>query len=158
MLDGREVLDANPILPERYVSREDPRSGLHAGSVGAFSDLFRYHLLYHRGGMWTDTDVINFRRFDTDGRRFMSTEIIDGGLTGLNGALMAVPAGDKFMELACERSLELIESKEMFFTRIGPYLLAELLVEERADEFDLMPPFFLNPVPWMRTVRDRKCR
>ena len=148
--EGCEVLDANAIIPHREVFREGVGSGLHAGSVGAFSDLFRYRLLHQRGGMWTDTDVINFRKFDPDGRRFISTEVTDAGIVGVNGAMMAAPAGDAFLEKAYERARELLKSDEMFFTRIGPHLLAELLVEEKADEFELMGTRFLNPVPWMR--------
>lgn len=150
--EGCEVLDANAIIPHKEVFSEGVGSGLHAGSIGAFSDLFRYRLLHQRGGMWTDTDVINFRKFDPDGRRFISTEITDAGLVGINGAMMAAPAGDAFLEQAYERARELLKSDEMFFTRIGPYLLAELLVEEEADEFELMSTTFLNPVPWMHTA------
>ncbi len=146
---GCEILDANAIIPHKEVFREDVGSGLHAGSVGAFSDLFRYRLLHQRGGMWTDPDVFNFRKFDSDGRRFISTEIIDAGLVGINGAMMAARAGDAFLEEAFERARKLLKSDEMFFTRIGPYLLAELLVEELAEDFELMSTIFLNPVPWM---------
>jgi hypothetical protein len=148
--DGCEVLDATSIIPAKEIFREGMNSGAHAGSIGAFSDLFRYQLLYMRGGMWTDTDVINLKRFEPDGQRFVCTEIVDAGLTSLNGAMMAAPAGDPFLARACERSRELLASAEgMFFTRIGPYLLAELLVEMGVDTIDLMPPGFLSPVSWM---------
>lgn len=148
--DGCEVLDATTIIPAKEIFREGMNSGAHAGSIGAFSDLFRYQLLYMRGGMWTDTDVINLKRFEPDGQRFVCTEIVDAGLTSLNGAIMAAPAGDPFLARACERSRELLASAEgMFFTRIGPYLLAELLIEMGVDTIDLMPPGFLSPVSWM---------
>jgi hypothetical protein len=52
--DGCEVLDAAAIIPAKDVFREGAGSGSHAGSLGAFPDLFRYQLLYKRGGMWTD--------------------------------------------------------------------------------------------------------
>jgi hypothetical protein len=150
--EGCEVLDASAIIPRKEVFREGFGSGLHAGSVGAFSDLFRYRLLYQRGGMWTDTDVINLRKFDPDGRRFVSTEITDAGLTTLNGAIMAAPAGDALIGRAYERACELLRSDDMFFTRIGPYLLAELLVEAGVESMQLMPPNFLSAVFWMNTA------
>jgi hypothetical protein len=148
---GCEVLDASAIIPARQVFREGMNSGLHAGSVGAFSDLFRYRLLYERGGMWTDTDVINFKKFDTDGRRFVSTETSDAGLITLNGAMMAAPSGDKFLAIACERADGLLRSPDMFFTRIGPYLIAEIFAEMGTDSLELMPLGFLSPVDWMNT-------
>ena len=150
--EGCEVLDANTIIPHKEVFREGQNSGLHAGSVGAFSDLFRYRLLQLRGGMWTDTDVINFKKYDPDGQRFISTEISDAGLVTLNGALMAAPAGDPFVTRAYERADQLLRSEDMFFTRIGPYLLAELLCEAGVDSINLMPPNFLSTVYWMNTA------
>ena len=68
---GCEVLDASAIIPAKEVFIEGFGSGLHAGSVGAFSDLFRYRMIYERGGMWSDTDVINLRKFDPDGQKFI---------------------------------------------------------------------------------------
>ena len=149
--EGCEVLDANAIIPRKGIFKEGFGSGLHVGSLGAFSDLFRYKLLYERGGMWTDTDVINLKRFDPDGARFISTEISDAGLITLNGAIMAAPAGHAFVERAYERACELLRADGVFFTRIGPYLLAELLLESGVDAMDLMPPNFLSAVFWMNT-------
>lgn len=149
--DGCEVLDANAIIPRKEVFKEGLGSGLHSGSVGAFSDLFRYRLLHERGGMWTDTDVINLKRFDPDGRSFISTEISDAGLTTLNGAIMAAPAGHAFVQRAYERAVELVRADDVFYTRIGPHLLAELLVEAGVETMELMPLNFLTAVFWMNT-------
>ncbi|MBX9823531.1 MAG: hypothetical protein K2Y27_00915 [Xanthobacteraceae bacterium] len=149
--DGCEVLDASAIIPEHEVFIEGLGSGLHAGSIGAFSDLFRYRLLYERGGIWTDTDVINLKRYDPDGRKFICTELSDAGMINLNGAIMAAPAHDPFVGRAYERACELLKSEEMFFTRVGPYLLAEGVVEMGADSIELMPLGFLSPVNWMNT-------
>ncbi len=134
--EGCEVLDAAAIIPVKEVFRESGRSGLHAGSIGAFSDLFRYRLLFERGGLWTDTDVINFRLYEPDGRKFVCTEISDAGLVTLNGAIMAAPAGDAMMERAYERASALLGAKDkMFFTRVGPYLLAEMALEFGVDSY-----------------------
>ena len=148
---GCEVLDASAIIPTREVFKEGGGSGLHAGSVGAFSDLFRYKMLYERGGMWTDTDVINLKRYDPDGRRFISTELSDAGTVTLNGAMMAAPAGDPFVAVAYERARDLLLGDDMFFTRIGPYLLAELIIDRGVNAIDLAPLGFLSPINWMNT-------
>jgi hypothetical protein len=151
--EGCEVLDASAIIPAKDVFLEGQGSGAHAGSVGAFSDLFRYRLLCKRGGMWTDTDVINFKKFDPDGQRFISTELTDAGLITLNGAIMAAPAGDEMVTRAYERARAILSSNDkMFFTRIGPYLLAEVALEFGVDKIELMPPRFLSPVSWMNTA------
>lgn len=151
--DGVEVLDASAILPRSMVFAEGANSGMHKGSVGAFSDLFRYALICKRGGMWTDTDVINLRKFEPDGARFISTERSDAGIIGLNGALMAAPAGDPLQEIALMRSQELIERGNIHFARIGPELLAELIGDGGLQGYRLLPTDFMNPIGWMETGR-----
>jgi hypothetical protein len=47
--DGREILGENEIF-------------YYEGSITPFSDLFRYKLLYDKGGVWTDCDIICIRR------------------------------------------------------------------------------------------------
>jgi hypothetical protein len=153
--EGCEVLDAAAILPAKDVFAEGQRSGVHAGSIGAFSDLFRYQLLCKRGGLWTDLDVINFRMYDADGKRFVSAEVRDAGIITLNGAIMAAPAGDELVTRAYARARFLLSSDEaMFFTRIGPVLLAEVTLELGVGAVEIMPPSFLSPIScsWMNTA------
>lgn len=151
--EGCEILDASAIIPAKEVFKEGMGSGAHAGSIGAFSDLFRYQLLFKRGGMWTDTDVINFKRFEPDGQKFICTEISDAAVVTLNGAIMAAPAGDPFLARAYDRAVSLLSSSErFFFTRIGPYLLAELLIEMGVHHIELLPPGFLGPVSWLNAA------
>jgi hypothetical protein len=55
---GAIVKDGNDILPESEIFR------YQNGSVSAFSNLFRYTMLYKKGGYWVDTDVICVRPLD----------------------------------------------------------------------------------------------
>jgi hypothetical protein len=56
---GTELLDASQIYPrERLFTYPD---GPKKGSVSAFANLFRWKLLFERGGWWVDTDVICLR-------------------------------------------------------------------------------------------------
>ncbi|MBY6200997.1 hypothetical protein KUV65_06455 [Maritalea mobilis] len=151
--DGVEVMDATAILPRNTVFREGAGSGMHRGSLGAFSDLFRYALLSRRGGLWTDTDVINLDRFEPDGARFIASEWTDAGIVGPNGALMAAPAGCAFQSAALERARMLHARPDMHFARIGPELLAEMMWLGDAQDYDLLPPDYLNPIGWMETGR-----
>jgi hypothetical protein len=151
--DGVELCDASSILPRSMIFREGDGSGAHKGSLGAFSDLFRYALLSKLGGLWTDTDVINLRSFETAGERLIASEWTDAGLVGPNGAMMAAPANDQLQRTALERSLELIEAGDMHFARIGPELLAELIGQQGVQGYRILPPHFMNPVGWMETGR-----
>lgn len=149
--DGVEIMDASAILPRNLLFAEGSGSGIHKGSIGAFSDLFRYALIVRRGGMWTDTDVINFRRFEPDGERFVCTEFTDAGMIGVNGAMMAAPADDPLQRCALDMAMRISDTGNVFFTRIGPQLLAELLGDGGLQGYRLMPTAFLNPVGWMET-------
>jgi hypothetical protein len=60
--DGVAHRYAGDVLPPSSVF-SDP-AGFGAGSFTGFSDFFRYKLLFDRGGMWCDTDVVCLRPFD----------------------------------------------------------------------------------------------
>ena len=59
---GVKLCDAGEILPHETVFRNQRGKG--KGSFACFSDLFRYKLLWERGGWWVDTDVFCLRAFD----------------------------------------------------------------------------------------------
>ena len=63
--DGNEILDKSEIY--RYKN----------GSVSAFSNLFRFTLLYKKGGYWVDTDVICVRPFKFDEEIVIASEPTD---------------------------------------------------------------------------------
>ena len=54
--DGVTFRDASEICPEEEVFTY--QSGPGEGSVAVFSNLFRYMLLYEKGGWWVDMDVL----------------------------------------------------------------------------------------------------
>ncbi len=149
--EGVELMDAAAIQPRAALFREGAGSGMHRGSIGAFSDLFRYALLAQRGGMWTDTDVINLDRFEPEGQRFVATEVSDAAIVGTNGAMMAAPAGCATQRDALRRAQDLLEAGGLQFARIGPVLLAEMFATDGLRGYTLLPPSFLNPVGWMET-------
>lgn len=57
--DGIVLENANEIIPREKVFRYKHvnKYGHGKGSVSGFSDIFRYKLLYEKGGWWTDMDV-----------------------------------------------------------------------------------------------------
>lgn len=57
--DNVIIKDANEIIPENKIFRYNYTNqfGHGKGSLGGFSDIFRYKLLYEHGGWWTDMDV-----------------------------------------------------------------------------------------------------
>jgi hypothetical protein len=53
--EGVELRNASEIIPPEQVFCYT--KGPHPGSFAGFSDIFRYKLLYERGGWWVDMDI-----------------------------------------------------------------------------------------------------
>ncbi|MGB8326874.1 MAG: glycosyltransferase, partial [Steroidobacteraceae bacterium] len=81
---GVRVLDAGAVLDRKEIF-------LHrrTGSIGPFTDWFRYRLLHARGGIWADTDVVCLRPLD-----YAQPEIFAWqDEQYLNNAVLGLPAG-----------------------------------------------------------------
>ena len=66
--EGVIVKDGNEILPASEIYR------YKNGSVSAFSNLFRFTMLFKRGGYWVDTDLACIRPFKFDKDYVVVTE------------------------------------------------------------------------------------
>lgn len=60
------IEDANAIIPckEVFCYKYPNQFGHGKGSYAGFSDIFRYKLLYLKGGWWTDMDVVCLKPFN----------------------------------------------------------------------------------------------
>jgi len=63
---GIKIEDASLIIPasEVFSYSEINQFGHGKGSYAGFSDIFRYKLLYEKGGWWTDMDVVCIKPLD----------------------------------------------------------------------------------------------
>lgn len=100
--DGVLWKDANEIIPVQQVySRKfaDPQYGVGLNSFGSpFSDLFRYKLLYEKGGWWVDMDVTCLQPFEfTDAYVFRSHPLLP-----MIGNVMKAPKGSALMKATYE--------------------------------------------------------
>jgi len=95
-------------------------------SPSAFSNIFRYKLLYEQGGWWVDTDIVCLRSWFPFCEYFWVEE--DPGI--INGSVLKFPVAD----LRCERLLQLSMERRKNLTKwgqLGPYLLSEVLATEK---------------------------
>jgi len=137
---GCRIRDARRILPESQVFAY--REG---GSYAAFSNWFRYKLLYDIGGWWIDTDVV-----------CLAPEIPGGpiALAGqgdglVNGAIMKFPAGHPAMQFAY--SAAAARGRDVKWGEIGPHLLTKV-VRRFELESCLAPTQSFYPVPWREFI------
>jgi hypothetical protein len=98
---------------------------LFEGSPSAFTNIFRYKLLFQRGGWWLDSDVVllkdNLPKCDFYWAREDRFRI--------NGAILKFPAGDVRCEKLLMMSLEQVRSLHQW-GQLGPGLLSEVLGRE----------------------------
>jgi hypothetical protein len=108
--DGNEILDKKEIF-------------YYEGSIAPFSDLFRYKLLYERGGVWTDCDIICMKQIPEDNNHeyiFVAERtILKGAFASclktppytckkkkVLNSFIKTPAGAEIMRIMYEKSLK----------------------------------------------------
>ena len=136
--DGTRLLDAREILPEDRIFK------CRRGTYSAFSDLFRYKMLYVRGGWWVDCDVICISSNITHKKMVFARQggVDQGNL--INNAILRIPKGHQLtarLVASAERA-----GPDLPWGEIGPQLLtktvAELGLEHCALRSELLYPLF----------------
>ena len=102
--DGNEILDKSEIY--RYKN----------GSVSAFSNLFRFTLLYKKGGYWIDADLLCVRPIKLKEDYVFSSEPDEEyKFKRINAGLIKLPKGSKEallgMEIQRQRKQDILEGK-----------------------------------------------
>ncbi len=103
------ICDANEIIPRSSVFRYSKvnQYGHGKGSVSGFSDIFRYKLLYEKGGWWVDMDVTCLQPFDIREPYFFRSH------HDLNmvGNVMKCPINSELMRLCYEEAVLTVDSE-----------------------------------------------
>ena len=101
--EGVICKDANTIIPENKIFRYKYKNqyGHGKGSLGGFSDIFRYKLLYEHGGWWTDMDITCLKPLNYE------QEYVFRNHHELNlvGNIMKCPKNSKLMAKCYERAI-----------------------------------------------------
>jgi len=123
---GTTIKDGNEIIPESEIFCYDG-DGYHAGSVSAFSNWFRYKLLFDKGGWWVDTDNVCLKPFNFKSDYVFSSEWQDDDKKKpylINAAPIKAPKGSDVMKYCWERTQE-IGKDNLQWGQIGPRLVKE---------------------------------
>jgi glycosyltransferase involved in cell wall biosynthesis len=151
------IEDANEIIPHNRIMQKqnvDTESGVGKGSYSPFSDLFRYKLLYEKGGYWVDMDVTCLRPFN-----FKAPYLFRAHRVGVVGNIMKCPPRSRLMQNLYEKiARELNPRSEWLMTnrtlsemvrrmRLTRYIRADIWNEE--SWWDVLRPLILGdqPVP-----------
>ena len=121
--DGNDILDSSEIF--RYQN----------GSPSAFSNLFRYTLLYKRGGYWVDTDIICNRPFNFDGEYLFITEPDKDYINSvLTPSVLKAPAGNEYYKYAIKLCYQL---KELVLSGKMKWGMGPRTIEALVNQYDL---------------------
>lgn len=141
--DGVTLEDANTVVPEADIFQ------VPGGSYAAFSDWFRWEVLYRVGGWWVDTDVVCLRPFDFPDEIVFAWEFD----TSMGTAALKFPREHACCRRMRERCLRPEQPRESF----GWGEMAGPMAFRRAAEAEgLLPrarPFYtFFPVNWQNAM------
>jgi 4-hydroxybenzoate polyprenyltransferase len=155
------ICNANEIIPKEkiFYYKNKSQFGQGQGSVAGFSDIFRYKLLYEKGGWWVDMDVTCLRPFDSDGEYFFRAH----NSLPLVGNVIKAPAKSQLMKMCYEQALKTIDENnrdwhkpiDILANNVLALGLSHYIYEEvsNTDEFYKFEKFyFLNveiPETWV---------
>jgi hypothetical protein len=94
--------DASQILPRNTLFRHK-----RTQSLAAFADWFRYRLLYERGGIWVDADMVCLRPFDYENEEVYAWQ----DEKYINNAVLGLPAGHSlaaWLATCCENPNQML--------------------------------------------------
>jgi hypothetical protein len=104
---GVEIADASQIIPREKIFsyKNENKYGHGKGSVAGFSDIFRYKLLYEKGGWWVDMDITCLNPFDFPEPYFFRNhhELI------VVGNVMKCPKQSELMKLCYEEAISSVD-------------------------------------------------
>ena len=129
--DGTTIKDGNEILPESEIFTYS--SGEGKGSVSAFSNFFRYKLLYDKGGWWVDTDLICIKPFDfKDDFIFSSEEHL--GTVHINAGAIKAPKNSEPLKY-CWETCKSKDKNLLQCGEVGPRLVAETVQVHKLENY-----------------------
>ncbi len=137
---GVTVHDASEILEQDLVFAS------HGGSYAMFADMFRYKLLYERGGYWVDTDIVCLQPFDFPHEHLIATEREPDGSVQPTNCVLKAPRGSSFMH-RCYETCRDQDIAHLPWGATGPGLVKQL-VPEFALTPALVAPHVFCPAPW----------
>ncbi len=125
------ILDGNNIIDESEIFFY--KKGFNEGSPSAFSNLFRYELLFQQGGLWVDTDMVLLKDFDLSNRFVFVSELDhDGNKRAATGLMYTKYSKEEIFE----ELIDEINSRDRNILKHGE--IGPNLFDYKVKELDLM--------------------
>ena len=144
--EGVIVKNASDIISiDEYFTYDD---GVSKGTAVAFSNLFRSNLLYQRGGLYIDLDVLCLRPYNFD-KRFVFSRQIDSEW-GYHVATCIIYSENTEEEIFNDWSNRIIETKNVSSIAhgdLGPHLFTRLIELYNLKKY-VLPKRNFCPIDW----------
>lgn len=145
--EGTTVKDGNEILPEDQIFTYQTEFG--KGSYSAFSNYFRYELLFNKGGWWVDADVVCLRSFEELSHRIhlIAAERLEDGSPVCASCVLKAPPQSSLIGY-CREKANAKDRSKIVWGEIGPGLVQEAMEQTnincRAEPADFCPIDWFN--------------
>jgi len=125
-----EIKDANEIIPKAQIFNysQSNKFGHGKGSFSGFSDIFRYKLLFDKGGIWVDMDITCLQQFQIKTPYFFRFH----HHIGLVGNVLKTPKGAPLMEWCFKKAIEEVHADST------NWLLPIEILKAGVEQFQLM--------------------
>jgi hypothetical protein len=142
---GVIVRDAAEILPAAEIFYY--RHGLGRGSVAAFANLFRYKLLFERGGWWMDTDMVCLRPMEFSEPVVFAGQRLPEGTQQVTNTVIKFPQGHPAAR-QCYEMARRQNPKKLVWGETGPFLIDRVVRENGLQQFIQAPEVFCPVNYW----------
>lgn len=133
---GTVVKDAQEIVPESEIGK--------FLSLANFSDWFRYHLLFKKGGWWVDLDTVCLWPFDFEEEHvFVEQHPDDRTVDHICAGWIKAPVGSSVIRW-CIEECRLVDWKTMEWSVLGPNLITKAV---KRFHLPYQPWHLFNPLP-----------
>ena len=139
------ICDGNEILPRSDIFSYGASAGKGQGSVSAFSNFFRYKLLFEKGGIWADTDIMLLSNID-DSPYIFATQRQPDGSKKTASCFIKCPHKSEIMNYCYDVCLSK-NKNDLKWGEIGPNLLHEAISRYNLENYKVDPEVFC-PIDW----------
>lgn len=141
---GTVIKPAGEIIDEKEVFLDE------RDSLTAFADLFRYELLYQKGGWWVDLDVVCLRPFDFSEEYVFSSIYEEIGKKTLQIGVMKTPIHSAIMKSCVNKARQLLgENDSVQWALLGKDILIDSCNEHLdQQQHYVYDPNVFSPIPW----------
>ncbi|EAL5964128.1 hypothetical protein DSN88_09270, partial [Campylobacter jejuni] len=132
LFDNFILKDANEIVPFSEYFSDDRGAG-----VAAFSDYFRFNLLYQRDTLWVDLDMVCLNHVDLIQEYIFTQEIDkDEAKPRITTSFLKFPKNSDFGKNLIQEAKKIIDDKKIIpWGVIGPWFLAEQVKKYNLEKF-----------------------